>query len=149
MEKATEFVEKLKRVQEEAETALKRTQEEMKKYADRNRKKTEEWKKGDRIMLSTKDLVFKERLVYKLVERYMGPYKIEEVVSSNAVKLQLPSSMRIHLEVNVSQIVWYKEQIKGQRKKEGKPVKVEGIKEWEVEKILNKKKIRGVDKYLV
>jgi len=149
VEKATEFVEKLKRVQEEAETALKRTQEEMKKYADRNRKKTEEWKKGDRIMLSTKDLVFKERLVYKLVERYMGPYKIEEVVSSNAVKLQLPSSMRIHLEVNVSQIVWYKEQIKGQRKKEGKPVKVEGIKEWEVEKILNKKKIRGVDKYLV
>ena len=32
-------------------------------------------------------------------------YAIEEVVSENAVKLQLPSSMRIHLVVNVSQIV--------------------------------------------
>jgi len=28
-------------------------------------------------------------------------------------------------------------------------VKVKGVEEWEVEKILNKRKIRGVDKYLV
>ena len=72
---------------------------------DRNRKETEEWKKEDRIMLSTKDLVFKERPVRKLVERYVGPYEIEEIVSMNVVKLRLPSSMRIHLVVNVSQIV--------------------------------------------
>jgi len=46
VEKATEFVEKLKRVQEEAGAALKKAQEEMKRYVDRNRKETEEWKKG-------------------------------------------------------------------------------------------------------
>ena len=57
--------------------------------------------------------------------------------------------MRIHLVINVSWIVQYKEQVKGQKKEEGKPVEVEGVKEWEVEKILNKKKIRGVKKYLV
>jgi len=56
-------------------------------------------------MLSTKDLVFKERPACKLTERYVGPYTIEEVVSSNAVKLRLPSSMRIHPVVNMSQIV--------------------------------------------
>ena len=100
-------------------------------------------------MLSTKDLVFKERLVRKLTERYVGPYVIEEVVSSNAVKLRLPSSMRIHLVVNVSRIVQYKEQVKGQKNEEGKLVEVEGVKEWEVEKILNKKKMREVEKYLV
>ena len=87
VEKATEFVEKLIRVQEEAGAALKRMQEEIKRHVDRNRKETEEWKKGDRIMLSTKDLVFKERLVRKLVERYVGLYEIEEVVLSNVVKL--------------------------------------------------------------
>ena len=38
-------------------------------------------------MLSTKDLIFKKRLVRKLVERYVGPYEIEEVVSMNVVKL--------------------------------------------------------------
>ena len=62
--------------------------------------------------MSTKDLVFKKSLVQKLIERYIGSYVIEEVVSTNAVKLRLPSSMRIHLVVNVSQIVRYKEQVK-------------------------------------
>jgi len=57
--------------------------------------------------------------------------------------------MRIYPVVNISQIVRYKEQVEGQKKEEGKPVEIEGIKEWEVEKILNKKKIRGVEKYLV
>ena len=57
--------------------------------------------------------------------------------------------MRIHPVVNVSQIVWYMEQVKGQKKEEGKPIEVEGVEEWEVEKILNKRKIRGVEKYLV
>ena len=83
------------------------------------------------------------------MERYVGPYAIEEVVLSNAVKLRLPSLMRIHPVVNVSQIVRYKKQVKGQKKEEGKPVEIEEVKEWEVEKILNKKKIRGVEKYLI
>ena len=149
VESATEFVERMKKVQEEAEAALRKTQEEMKRYADRGRRETEVWKKGDRVLLSTRDLVFKERPSKKLTERYVGPYAIEEAVSSNAVKLRLPSSMRIHLVVNVSRIVRYKEQVKGQKKEEGKPVEIEGVEEWEVEKILNKKKIRGVVKYLV
>ena len=149
VESATEFVERMKKVHEEAEAALRRTQEEMKKYADRGRKETEAWRRGDKVLLSTKDLVFKERPSKKLTERYVGPYVIEEVVSSNAVKLQLPSSMRIHPVVNVSRIVHYKEQVKGQKVEEGKPVEIEGVEEWEVEKILNRKKIRGVVKYLV
>ena len=73
--------------------------------------------------------MFKERPTKKLTERYVGPYAIEEVVSSNAVKLRLPNSMRIHLVVNVSQIVRYKEQVKGQKKEKGKPVEVKGVEE--------------------
>ena len=149
VESATEFVERIKKVHEEVEAALKKTQEEIKRYTDRSRKKTEKWKKRDRVLLSTKDLVFKERPVRKLIERYIGLYAIEEVISMNAVKLQLPGSMRIHPVVNVSQIVRYKEQVRGQKKEEGKPVEVEEVEEWEVEKVLNKKKIRGVEKYLV
>ena len=94
VEKTMEFVEKLKRIQEKAVIALKRPQEEMKKYTDRNRKEIEEWKKGDKIMLSTKDLVFKERPVHKLVKRYVEPYKIKEAVSSNAVKCQAWFTLR-------------------------------------------------------
>ena len=68
VEKATEFIERLKKIQEEAGTALRKVQKEMKRYADKNRKETEEWRKGDRVLLSTKDLVFKERPVRKLVD---------------------------------------------------------------------------------
>ena len=100
VEKATKFVERLKKMQEEA--ALRKTQEEMKRYVDRKRKETKEWKKGDRVMLNTKDLVFKKRPVRKLVEQYIGPYEIEKVVSTNVVKLWLLSSIRIHPVVNVS-----------------------------------------------
>ena len=62
--------------------------------------------------MSTKDLVFKERLVKKLTERYVGLYKIEKVVSKNAVKLKLPISIRIYLVVNVSRIEKYREPVR-------------------------------------
>ena len=102
VESVTKFVERMKKVHKEAWVALKKAQEDMKRQADRGRKETKKWGKGDRVMLSTKDLVFKERPARKLVDRYIRPYVIEEVVSTNAVKLQLPISMRIHLVINVS-----------------------------------------------
>ena len=139
----------MKKVHEEAGAALKKAQKDMKRQADKGRKETENWKKEDRVLLSIKDLVFKERLVRKLVDRYVGPYTIEKMVSTNAVKLRLPTSMRIHSVVNISWIVQYKKQVERQKKEEGKPIEIKEVKEWEIEKILNKRKIRGVDKYLV
>ena len=47
VENAMEFVQRMKKIQEEAEAALRKTQEEMKKYADRGRKESEGWKKRD------------------------------------------------------------------------------------------------------
>ena len=41
VESAIEFVERMKKVHKEVGAALKKTQEEMKRYTDRNRKKTE------------------------------------------------------------------------------------------------------------
>jgi len=57
--------------------------------------------------------------------------------------------IRIHPVVNISQIVQYRKQVGRQKKEEGKPIEVEGVEEWKVEKILNKRKIRGTEKYLV
>ena len=59
----------------------------MKQQADRVRKEVKEWKKVDKVMLSIKDLVFKEKLARKLVDQYIGPYIINEVVSTNTIKL--------------------------------------------------------------
>ena len=60
VESAMEFVERMKKVHKEAGAALKKMQKEMKRYIDRSRKETKRWKKGDRVLLSTKDLVFKK-----------------------------------------------------------------------------------------
>jgi len=85
-------------------------------------------------MLSMKDLVFKKQLAKKLVDWYIGPYIINKVVSTNVVKLQLSTSIRIHPVVNISQVVWYKEQVGGEKVEEVKLVKVEKVEEWEIEK---------------
>jgi len=39
--------------------------------------------------------------------------------------------------------------VEDQKKKEVKPVEVEEVEKWEVERILNKRKVKGVVKYLV
>jgi len=91
-------------------------------------------------MLSTKDLKYQmvRRRIEKLTERFVGPYKIKEIISSNAVKLELPSTVRIHPVVNVSRIRRYIRQVEGQKKKQPALVIIEGEEEWEVERILNK-----------
>ena len=55
----------------------------MKWQTDRGKREVEEWKRGNMVMLSTKDLVFKEQPANKLVDHYVGPYFIEKVVPSN------------------------------------------------------------------
>ena len=64
----------------------------------------------------------------------MEPYIIEEVVLRNAVKLKLLTYMRIHLVVNISRVVKYRKPVKGQKVKEPKPVEVDKVEEYEVEK---------------
>jgi len=63
-------------------------------------------------MLSTKDLVFRKKPVKKLIERYIGPYVVKEMVSKNTVKLKLLTSIRVYPVVNVSRVVRYRELMK-------------------------------------
>jgi len=44
----------------QAEAALRKAQEEIKQQAERGRREEKEWKIGDKVMLNTKDLIFKE-----------------------------------------------------------------------------------------
>jgi len=137
---AKKFMEKIKEIQEEAKAALKKVQKDMRKYANRKRSDIDKYKVGDLVMLSTKDLKYQmvRRRIEKLTERFVGPYKIKEIISSNAVKLELPSTVRIYPVVNVSRIRRYIRQVEGQKKKQPALVIIEGEEEWEVERILNK-----------
>ena len=72
-ERAEAFAKRMKEVQEEAQAALKRSQEETKKYADRRRSEAEEYRVGDWVLLSTKDLKFQmvRRQTDKQTERFV------------------------------------------------------------------------------
>jgi len=116
-EGAEKFMEKIKEIQEEEKAVLGRAQEEMKKYADRKRAEVNDYKIGDLVMLSTKDLKYQmvRKRTEKLTERFVGSYKIKKIISSNAVELELPNIVKIHLVVNVSRIHKYIGQVEGQK----------------------------------
>ena len=60
VEKVIEFEKRIKKVQEEARATLRKPQKKMKQQADRGRQEVEEQKKDNKMMLSIKDLLFKE-----------------------------------------------------------------------------------------
>jgi len=91
----------------------------------------------------------KGRRSEKLTEHFVGPYKVKGIVSSNTIELELPKSIKIHPVVNVSRVWLYKPQVEGQKKIPPKLLIIEGQKEFEVEEILNKRTIRGKEKFLV
>jgi len=140
---AEKFVMKMKEIQEKAKATLGKAQEEMKKYADKKRGEVDDYKVRDLVMLSTKDLKYQmvRKRTEKLMERFVGPYRIKKIISSNVVELELSSTVKIHSVVNVSRIQRYIGQVEGQRKEQPAPVIIKGEEEWEVERILNKQRI--------
>jgi len=110
---AEKFIKKMKEIQEEAKAALGKAQADMKKYADRKRLDMKEYKVEDLVMLSTKDLKYQMvgRRTEKLTERFVGPYKVKKVISTNAVELELPGTVKIYPVVNVSRIRRYVGQV--------------------------------------
>ena len=123
----------------------------MKRQVDRNRKEAEEYRVGDKVLISIKNFLMElmKRVTKKLTEKFIGPYVVRKIVSENAVELELLVSLRIHLVVNIRRIVKYREQVEEQKKILPPPVEVAGEKEYEVEKILDRQERRGKTKYLV
>ena len=122
---------KMKDIQDKEKAVLGKVQEEMKKYADRKRVEINEYKVGDLVILSTKDLRYQMigRRIEKLMERFVGPYKVKKIVLANTVELELSSTIKIHPVVNVSRICRYIEQVEGQRKEQLTLVIIEGEEE--------------------
>ena len=150
-EKVEEFARKMKERYKEARVALAKSQEEMKRQVNRNRKEAEEYRIGNKVLISTKVFLMElmKRTTKKLTEKFIGPYVVKKIVSENAVELELLVLLRIHPVVNVRRIVKYREQVEGQKKIPPPPVKVAGEKEYEVEEILDRQERRGKTKYLV
>jgi len=68
---------------------------------------------GDLVLLSTKDLKYQiaRRYTEKFIECFVGSYKVKAIIFSNVIELELSSTIKIHLVVNVSQVQRYKLQV--------------------------------------
>jgi hypothetical protein len=96
------MVERMKRVKEETEVALKAAARDMKRYYDA-RHRPEEFKPGDYAWLNAEDLMT-ERLSKKLDYKRLGPFKIVRKVSELAYELKLPPSFKIHPVISASRL---------------------------------------------
>ena len=149
--KAEEFVKEMKERHEKARVALVKSQEKMRRQVDRSRKEAEEYRVGDKVLISTKDFSAElmKRAMKKLTEKFIGPYVVKKIVLENAVELELLASLRVHPVVNVRRLMKYRDQVEGQKKIPPPPVKIAGEKEYEIEEILDRQERRGKIRYLV
>ena len=76
-----------------------------------NTKRSEKtFKVGDKVLLKTnhyKDEILKGMRSKKIVNRFLGPYEIREVINQNAYRIKLPPSLKIHDVVNISALEDY------------------------------------------
>jgi len=86
--KAEEFVKEMKKIHKNTKVVLK-------KYTDRNRKEVVEYKVGDKVLLSTKNLMWqiRNKKIKKLIEKFIKPYKIKKIILESTVKLESSVSM--------------------------------------------------------
>ena len=90
----------------------------MKKYANKKRSKVEEYWVGDWVLLSMKDLKYqiKERRLEKLTEWFVGPYQVKGIISTNALELDLPSTIKIYPVVMLAEYTGIEIKSKARRK---------------------------------
>ena len=148
-----EFLEAAQNAAKFAFDRIKQQNEKMAAYANRFRK-AHEFKIGDQVWLSTKNLKLEEGSgSRKLNPKFCGPFKIVEKVTDVTFRLELSEPMRakgIHDAFHVSLLKPFKEDKFNRYEKPLPPVFIEdGQEHYEVEKILDAKKIRGKQHYLV
>jgi hypothetical protein len=90
---------------EKAKMNIAKAQKRQAHYANQHRRLADEYKVGDRVMLSTTDLKLHAG---KLSSKYIGPFEVIEVSPDKTVKLELPKSMSgKHNNFNVSKVKLY------------------------------------------
>jgi hypothetical protein len=108
-----------------------------------------EFNVGDKVWLLSRN-IHTERPSKKLDWKRLGPYSITERIGTQAYRLQLPSSMRIHPVFHVSLLEPYKPNLIPERiRPPPPPVVIQDNEEFEVEEILDSKLIRRSLFYLV
>ena len=135
----------------EACSALTKAADDMACFYDLHQQAPPSYKLGDKVWLNAQNITT-TRPMKKLDHKWLGPYKINKVVSRNAYGLELPASFgRTHPVFSVVLLRPYEEDPIVERHSLPPPPPIirDGIQEYEVEKILDSRIFRGRLEYLV
>jgi hypothetical protein len=150
----TKFTADLQAAVHKASGMLQRAQNRQKSYADQRRSPDPDYAVGTEVLLSSKHIPLKHPGSYKLLPRWLGPFRVAKCISSVAYKLELPASMaRIHPGFHASLLKPYRSD--GTYRPPPPVILEDGSKEYEVETILSHRDMalpnsaRTVREYLV
>jgi hypothetical protein len=97
---AIEFVEHIKKVQEETEAALKQSAETMKRNYDRKKGDSREYTPGEKVWLEGTNITTNQP-IKKLDDKRHGPFIIDKKVGESSYRLKLPTTWKkVHATFN-------------------------------------------------
>ncbi|KAJ8388138.1 hypothetical protein AAFF_G00146290 [Aldrovandia affinis] len=96
-------IRRCKKIWEDTCSALHRSTARTQHLADRHRTTAPQYSPGQQVWLSTSDIPL-QSTSKKLQPRYIGPYQVESIINPSAVRLKLPTALKIHPVFHVSKI---------------------------------------------
>lgn len=151
---ALEFVQRINAALDEAKQSISAAQKRQSRNADLRRRDLS-ISVDDQVLLSTQNL----RSITGLQPRWIGPFRVSQIINPVAVKLDLPRAFRMHRTFHVSQLKHYAASVTFPNRRDFRPPPVQPATDtdepiFEVEAIVGHRKIErgraaGTIQYLV
>ncbi|QSZ34660.1 hypothetical protein DSL72_007514 [Monilinia vaccinii-corymbosi] len=134
---AEKLIKKMETISAHLQTELTASQTHYSKNADTRRSPARRYSVEDLVWLDARNIKTLQPQK-KLDWKNLNPFKVIEMISPYAYKLELPASMRNHPVFNVNLLYPVTDDpLPGQRNPPPPPIEVEGIEQFEVEEILD------------
>ncbi len=146
MPDAVNRVQRMHSARAAAKEHLLRAQEYQSRYYDKKHK-PEVFHEGDLVLLSTKHINLAHQPNKKLSSKFIGPFRVQNAIGTQAYRLILPPHYRIHNVFHVSLLERWNSRDDCDDNTYPPGVTSEGDEVWEVEKILGKRVRKGQLQY--
>ena len=148
---ADEVREKLEHSRNLVYDLIRDAQDRQKRFAD-TRRRFSSLKVGDYVLLNRHYLTidaYRQVKLKKLLPRWIGPYKVLEIVSPVSFRLELPAKSTAHPVFHIAALKLYTEATDARKFDRPAPDIINDVEEYEVEEILGKRVNRRRTEYLV